>query len=162
MDKKSISELLREAADRIDRGSPGQDANQPSQMRLPVQENSSPPVVAAPSLNVTRQGTLLKMAGRMIGHSFLHGGPCLSGISPAIVHVLFGGTPETVTIQLEDCPDLDLRSTIQLLEGNTELSEQEKGIILDLALSWDLLGVNQNRRWLFERLLLHAVINDPF
>ncbi|MGH0134935.1 UNVERIFIED_CONTAM: hypothetical protein FKN15_025304 [Acipenser sinensis] len=45
------------------------------------------------------------------------------------------------------------------LEGNTELSEKEKGIILDLALSWDLPGVNQNnRRWLFERLLLHAVI----
>ncbi|MGH0134009.1 UNVERIFIED_CONTAM: hypothetical protein FKN15_053779 [Acipenser sinensis] len=54
MDNKSISELLREAADRIDRGSPGQDPNQPSQMRMPVQENSSPPVVAAPSLNVTR------------------------------------------------------------------------------------------------------------
>ncbi|MGH0154001.1 UNVERIFIED_CONTAM: hypothetical protein FKN15_028249 [Acipenser sinensis] len=105
------------------------------------------------------ESDIFLMAGRMIGHSFLHGGPCLSGISPAIIHVLFGGTPKTATIQLEDFPDLDLRSTIQLLEGNTELSEKEKGIILDLALSWDLPGVNQNnRRWLFERLLLHAVI----
>ncbi|KAK1172655.1 hypothetical protein AOXY_G5289 [Acipenser oxyrinchus oxyrinchus] len=107
------------------------------------------------------ESDIFLMAGRMIGHSFLHGGPCLSGMSPAIIHVLFGGTPETATIQLEDCPDLDLRSTIQLLEGNTELSEQEKVIILDLALSWDLPGVNQNnRRWLFERLLLQS--NDPF
>lgn len=61
------------------------------------------------------ESDIFLMAGRMIGHSFLHGGPCLSGISPAIIHVLFGGTPETATIQLEDCPDLDLRSTIQLV-----------------------------------------------
>uniref|UniRef100_A0AAV2LL14 Uncharacterized protein n=1 Tax=Knipowitschia caucasica TaxID=637954 RepID=A0AAV2LL14_KNICA len=52
--------------------------------------------------------------GRMMGHSFLHGGPCLSGLSPAIVHVLLGGTPETSTVTLEDCPDLDIRDTIKL------------------------------------------------
>ena len=51
--------------------------------------------------------------GRMLGHSFLHSGPCLSGLSPAIVHVLFGGSPETTTIQIADCPDIDIRTTIQ-------------------------------------------------
>lgn len=47
-----------------------------------------------------------------MGHSFIHGGPCVSGISPAIIHVLFGGSPETATVQIEDCPDIDIRSTI--------------------------------------------------
>ena len=51
----------------------------------------------------------------MIGHSFLHDGPCVAGISPAILHVLFGGTPETATIVLEDCSDVDVRTTIQLV-----------------------------------------------
>lgn len=50
-----------------------------------------------------------------MGHSFIHGGPCVSGISPAIIHVLFGGSPETATVQIEDCPDIDIRSTIQLV-----------------------------------------------
>lgn len=51
----------------------------------------------------------------MIGHSFLHGGPCLQGLSPAVVHVLLGGSPETATVTLEDCPDLDIRDTIRLV-----------------------------------------------
>lgn len=50
-----------------------------------------------------------------MGHSFIHGGPCVSGISPAIIHVLFVGSPETVTVQIEDCPDIDIHSTIQLV-----------------------------------------------
>ncbi|KAF3844259.1 hypothetical protein F7725_013600 [Dissostichus mawsoni] len=55
------------------------------------------------------------MAGRMVGHSFVHGGPCLSGLSPAVVHVLLGGSPETATVTLEDCPDLEIRATIRLV-----------------------------------------------
>ncbi|XP_042610400.1 G2/M phase-specific E3 ubiquitin-protein ligase-like [Cyprinus carpio] len=99
------------------------------------------------------------MAGRMVGHSFIHGGPCLSGISPAVIHVLLGRPAETATIQLQDCPDLDHRATIQLLEGDDELSDQDKKAVLDLALSWDLPGVtNNNRHWLFNRLLHHAVL----
>ncbi|XP_024119330.1 uncharacterized protein LOC112140569 [Oryzias melastigma] len=99
------------------------------------------------------------VAGRMMGHSFLHGGPCLSGISTAIIHVLFGGSPETATIQIKDCPDVDIRTTIQLLEGTADLTEQEKASVPELALSWDLPGVTQtNRKWLYERLLFHAVI----
>lgn len=51
----------------------------------------------------------------MIGHSFLHGGPLVPGISTAIVHVLMGGPIETAEIKLEDCPDLEQRRTIQLV-----------------------------------------------
>ena len=53
----------------------------------------------------------------MIGHSFLHGGPCLTGLSPAIVHVLFGGSPETSTIDIKDCADTDVREAIQLVNS---------------------------------------------
>ncbi|XP_051989522.1 uncharacterized protein LOC127648798 isoform X2 [Xyrauchen texanus] len=99
------------------------------------------------------------VAGRMIGHSFLHGGPCLTGLSPAIVHVLFGGSPETATIDVLDCADIDVRQVIKMLEGTGELSLEEKSAITDLAVSWDLPGVtSENRRWLLEKLLIHAVL----
>ncbi|XP_041823362.1 uncharacterized protein LOC121629366 isoform X2 [Melanotaenia boesemani] len=105
------------------------------------------------------ESDMFLVAGRMMGHSFIHGGPCVSGMSPAIIHVLFGGSPETATIQIEDCPDIDIRSTIQLLDSSAELTEKEKSNVLELALSWDLPGVTQtNRRWLYERLLFHAVM----
>ncbi|XP_056441380.1 uncharacterized protein LOC130378700 [Gadus chalcogrammus] len=55
---------------------------------------------------------LFMMAGRMVGHSFIPGGPGLAGISPAVVHMLLGGQLETATLVLEDCPDLDQRNTI--------------------------------------------------
>lgn len=58
---------------------------------------------------------LFLVAGRMVGHSFLHGGPALAGISEAVVGVLFGSCPDITTITLEDCPDLEHRQTIQLV-----------------------------------------------
>ncbi|KAI9523810.1 hypothetical protein NQZ68_024332 [Dissostichus eleginoides] len=42
---------------------------------------------------------------------------------------------ETTTIQIEDCPDIDIRTTIQLLEGNAELTKQEEKAVFDVALS---------------------------
>ncbi|KAI2646736.1 Acetyl-CoA decarbonylase/synthase complex subunit alpha 1 [Labeo rohita] len=74
---------------------------------------------------------LFLMAGKIIGHCFLHGGPPLSGLSPAVVH----------------------------LEGDSELTPEEKESINELCFSWDLPRMNSaNRRWLYERLLHHAVI----
>ena len=61
------------------------------------------------------ESDMFMVAGRMIGHSFLHGGPCLQGLSPAVIHVLLGGSPDTATVTLEDCPDLDIRETIRLV-----------------------------------------------
>ncbi|XP_067289638.1 uncharacterized protein [Pseudorasbora parva] len=99
------------------------------------------------------------MAGRMIGHCFLHGGPPLSGLSPAVVHVISGGSAETALLQISDCPDFDLRQKIMLLDGDSEIIPEEKESINVLCYSWDLPPVsNANRRWLYERLLHHAVI----
>ncbi|XP_062866019.1 uncharacterized protein LOC134328748 [Trichomycterus rosablanca] len=101
---------------------------------------------------------LFVVAGRILGHSFIHGGPCLSGLSPAFVHVLLGGNPDTATVQLNDCPDSDIRDAIKLLE-KSELSEQEKNRVQNLAYAWDLPAVTEsNKRWLFEKMLIHAVI----
>ncbi|XP_053363282.1 uncharacterized protein LOC128533104 [Clarias gariepinus] len=95
----------------------------------------------------------------MLGHSFLHGGPCLAGLSRAFVHVLFGGSHDTATILLEDCPDIDLRETINLLKGSDTLDENQRNKVLELCLSWDFPGpTEENRRWLYERLLSHAVL----
>lgn len=99
------------------------------------------------------------VAGRMIGHSFLHDGPCLGGLSLAILHVLFNGSPEEATIDIKDCADLDICETIKLLDGTAELSSEEKHTINELAVSWDLPRVtSENRRWLLDKLLLHAVL----
>ncbi|XP_066518382.1 G2/M phase-specific E3 ubiquitin-protein ligase-like [Hoplias malabaricus] len=97
------------------------------------------------------------VAGRILGHSFLHGGPCMSGLSSAVVHVLLGGSPETATVTLEDCPDLDIRETIRILEGESKLSDLDKIRVQDLANAWDLPFLTENnRRWLYEKLLIHA------
>ncbi|MED6282434.1 hypothetical protein CHARACLAT_032130 [Characodon lateralis] len=55
------------------------------------------------------ESDLFLMAGRMIGHCFLHGGPLLTGLSRAIIHIFCGGTPETAIAEINDCPDIDLR-----------------------------------------------------
>ncbi|XP_058636676.1 G2/M phase-specific E3 ubiquitin-protein ligase-like isoform X2 [Onychostoma macrolepis] len=105
------------------------------------------------------ESDLFVVAGRMLGHSFLHGGPCLAGLSRAFVHVLLQGSQDTATLQLEDCPDVDIRETINLLRGQSPLNEDEYSKVLELCLSWDLPGpTDENRRWLYERLLSHAVI----
>ncbi|XP_038578501.1 uncharacterized protein LOC119905489 [Micropterus salmoides] len=102
---------------------------------------------------------LFLVAGRIIGHSFLHNGPCLTGLSQAIVHVLSGGMPEMACIDMEDCCDTDVRETVRLLEGSTILTAEQKRSIQELALGWDLPGVtNENKRWLLEKLLFHAVL----
>lgn len=60
---------------------------------------------------------LFLMAGRMIDHSAIHGGPTLSGLSLAVVDALRYGSKETATstLCLEDCSDIDHRETIGLV-----------------------------------------------
>ncbi|XP_061127287.1 uncharacterized protein LOC133147307 isoform X1 [Syngnathus typhle] len=76
------------------------------------------------------ESDMFMVAGRMVGHSFLHGGPCLLGISPAVIHVLLGGSPETATVTLEDCPDLDIRETIGLVIGRVtrQIKQLRRGL----------------------------------
>ncbi|KAK2836817.1 hypothetical protein Q7C36_014686 [Tachysurus vachellii] len=46
------------------------------------------------------------------------------------------------------------------LQGNRNLSEEEKEEVTRLAVSWDLPGFSeQHRKWLFNRLLQHAVLD---
>ncbi|RXN13682.1 G2 M phase-specific E3 ubiquitin- ligase-like protein [Labeo rohita] len=81
------------------------------------------------------------------------------GLSRAFVHVLLHGSQDTATIQLEDCPDVDIRETINLLSGQSPLNEDEYSKVLELCLSWDLPGpTDENRRWLYERLLSHTML----
>ena len=57
------------------------------------------------------------IAGRMVGHGIIHGGPGLAGLSPAIIHFLRGGSPDTVTIVLEDCADHEYRKILKLVSN---------------------------------------------
>ena len=58
-----------------------------------------------------RESNIFEMAGRMMGHSFLHSGIGLSGLS---LPVVTGGSTDTAAaaLTLQDCPDLDHRETI--------------------------------------------------
>ncbi len=58
---------------------------------------------------------MFTVAGRMIGHSFLHCGPSFPGLSPAIIHILFGGSLETTPVTIRDCPDLDIRDILKMV-----------------------------------------------
>ncbi|KAI4812367.1 hypothetical protein KUCAC02_023765, partial [Chaenocephalus aceratus] len=48
---------------------------------------------------------------------------------------------DTATIQLEDIADLDIRQTVGLLDGESQLSESDRQDVTALALTWDLPGV---------------------
>ncbi|XP_061910685.1 uncharacterized protein LOC133654383 [Entelurus aequoreus] len=100
---------------------------------------------------------MFAVAGRMIGHSFLHHGPSFPGLSPAIVHILLGGSLETAPITVQDCPDLDIRDIVTMLGGDAELNNVDS--INQLCLLWNFPTLNAtNRKWLSEKLILHAVI----
>ncbi|KAK6322598.1 hypothetical protein J4Q44_G00073900 [Coregonus suidteri] len=104
------------------------------------------------------ESNLFRVAGRMLGHTFLHDGPHVTGLSPAVIHVLFNGDPEMAPVVTEDCPDLHIRSIIELLE-HEDLTPEQKDTVSDLSMSWDLPAVTKtNRRWLHNKLLLHAVV----
>ncbi|KAI7809630.1 hypothetical protein IRJ41_013314 [Triplophysa rosa] len=109
---------------------------------------------------VLRDSNLFQMAGRMIGHSFLHGGPCLSGLSVPVVILLTAGTIDSaaLALTLQDCPDMDHRETISLL-NKADLDEAERTQLIDLCLFWDLpVPSSTNQEWLFQQLLTHAVL----
>ncbi|CAN9516071.1 unnamed protein product [Ophioblennius macclurei] len=96
-------------------------------------------------------------AGRMMGHSFLHRGPSFPGLSPAVIHVLFGGSLETAPVTVSDCPDLDVRDAVAMLDGEGKLQDS----VRQLCLSWNLPVPNaKNRKSLSKRLLSQAVVGQ--
>ncbi|CAL8400547.1 unnamed protein product [Boreogadus saida] len=93
-------------------------------------------------------------------------GPRLTGLSPAVLHVLAGGTPQTATIALEDMNDIDVRETIgplyEVCESNngnlTTLSVEQRDAINKLAVEMDYSILKEtNRCWLLHNLLQDAV-----
>ncbi|XP_057680075.1 uncharacterized protein LOC130908549 [Corythoichthys intestinalis] len=94
-----------------------------------------------------QESDMFVVAGRILGHCFLHDGPRLFGLSLAVIHVLFGGSQETATITLEDCVDQKVREVITLLEGTEILQEEEKSKVLAVSLPWDLPPVTSENRW---------------
>ncbi|XP_060756704.1 G2/M phase-specific E3 ubiquitin-protein ligase-like isoform X2 [Neoarius graeffei] len=101
------------------------------------------------------------MAGRMIGHSVIHGGPTLSGLSPAVVDALIYSTKEMAASKLcmEDCSDVEHRETISLVMKE-RWTEEESSQIRELCLNWycPVLTNETNRLLLFQQLLSHAVL----
>ncbi|XP_019746438.1 uncharacterized protein LOC109528382 isoform X6 [Hippocampus comes] len=82
---------------------------------------------------------MFAMAGRIIGHSFLHHGPSFPGLSQAIIHTLFGGSLETTPITVQDCPDLDVRDIVTMVIERTrdQINQFQRGL-QDTGL-WPLL-----------------------
>lgn len=64
------------------------------------------------------ESDFFRVAGRMSAHTFLHDGPKVTGLSPAVIHVLFKGDPEMATVVTEDSPDLHISSIIKLVHNN--------------------------------------------
>lgn len=56
-----------------------------------------------------------------MGHSFLHGGFCVSGLSLPVVTLLTGGGTDAAlsALTLLDCPDLDHRETIGFVSNGS-------------------------------------------
>lgn len=62
------------------------------------------------------ESDLFVVTGRMMGHSFLHGGPPFYGLSEAIVHMLIhAGDIDTATVTIADVADYDIRDTIKMV-----------------------------------------------
>ncbi|KAI7789827.1 uncharacterized protein LOC130549524 [Triplophysa rosa] len=102
---------------------------------------------------------LFRVIGRMIGHSFLHGGPLLTGLSRSLFSLLLGQKDEPAVLELEDCPDTDVTEIVSLLQGCVNLTKDEQDRVNSLAVNWDLPPVNErNRKWLAQSVLYHAVI----
>lgn len=67
-----------------------------------------------------------KALGKMIGHSILHGGPGLHGLSPAVKYYLSTGRPgcdnqQPPPIELADFADIELRDMISEVSWMVEL-----------------------------------------
>ncbi|XP_013855930.1 uncharacterized protein LOC106511731, partial [Austrofundulus limnaeus] len=96
-------------------------------------------------------GDLFRVAGRAIGHSFIHGGPSFTGLSPAMLQLITGSDEDSAVFEVSDCPDTDILDVVSALDSQRELTPQEQCEVNNLAFSWDLPPVNDdNRRWLTE------------
>ncbi|XP_076127984.1 uncharacterized protein LOC143109213 [Alosa pseudoharengus] len=108
---------------------------------------------------VLLNGDLFRVAGRIIGHSFLNEGPLLTGMGQFLFPLLANKDPgEDAILQIQDCPDTDVTDTVCLLESQTVLTVEQIEQVNNLALSWDLPTFTEdNRRLLSAQILHHGV-----
>lgn len=68
-------------------------------------------------------GDLFRVAGRAIGHSFIHGGPSFTGLSPTMLQLITGSNEESAVFELSDCPDTDVLDVVSYVSplGNCTL-----------------------------------------
>ena len=64
------------------------------------------------------------MVGKLLAHSILHGGPGIPGLAPAIAkYLMTGSVAESENlVQVEDLPDIELRSIIEKMVYPNALS----------------------------------------
>lgn len=74
---------------------------------------------------VLTQNEMFVVAGRVIGHSFIHGGPRLTGLSPSILEVLLTDCAQTATVTLENVADIDIRETIKPVSNRKSFTSNE-------------------------------------
>ncbi|KAL6459656.1 hypothetical protein MHYP_G00314150 [Metynnis hypsauchen] len=58
---------------------------------------------------------LFRAIGRMIGHSFMHGGPLFTGLSRSMFRLMTGENNEPMIMELDDCPDTDIVEIVSLV-----------------------------------------------
>lgn len=76
-----------------------------------------------------------------------------------MLQLIVGSNEESAVFELSDCPDIDVVKVVSALDSQRELTPQERCEGNNLAFSWDLPPINDNnRRWLAEKILQHAVI----
>ncbi|MGH0171994.1 UNVERIFIED_CONTAM: hypothetical protein FKN15_062335 [Acipenser sinensis] len=102
-----------------------------------------------------------EMVGRIIGHSFLHGGPRMCGLSPLFACLFCGFLDCTTPLSPEDCPDVDVKGAIVKLQcSEVVLNEKLKTEATAIGVHGDLPIVTvQNRYWYAQQLLVHAVVD---
>ncbi|XP_062846985.1 uncharacterized protein LOC134309265 [Trichomycterus rosablanca] len=110
---------------------------------------------------VLLESDLFRMAGRILGHTVINGGPTLPGLSQAVVSALTSGQNEMTKSKLclEDCSDIEQRNTIGLLLKE-EWTEEESSRITHLCLDWccTVPTKDTNKLLIFQQLLSHAVL----
>lgn len=67
--------------------------------------------IPVPNVSLCNSG-LYTSVGRMIAHSFLHGGPPLYGLSP-VVREFWTRESISETVTIKDIPDYDLRQALK-------------------------------------------------
>ena len=84
---------------------------------------------------------LFMMAGRMVGHSAIHGGPTLSGLSPAVIDAVTCRAKEIVVISRKKAADTGslLTHFICLALGLLSMKQMERNCIIshvERLVSW--------------------------